>query len=104
MSNRTHDQANTVKSDSSYSTKSTPSLKEVINVLLTGKSLHHTDWTKSHGGEQHRLGLAVYSLRHKLGFMIECPRSKNHPQYSHYFILTSNLADARKHAEYHGLI
>lgn len=86
------------------STKSTPSAKAVINFLLTGQPLHHTDWTKAHGGEQHRLGLAVYYLRHKLKFVIECPRSTSHPLYGHYFILTSNLADARKLAEYHDLI
>lgn len=104
MNTRTPEQASTVKSRANHCTKSTPSAKAVINFLLTGQPLHHTDWTKTHDGEQHRLGLAVYYLRHKLKFVIECPRSTSHPLYGHYFILTSNLADARKLAEYHGLI
>jgi len=104
MKNRPNDQARTVKSNNNHSTKSTPSVKAVINYLLTGEPLHHTDWTKAHGGEQHRLGLAIYSLRHKYGFLIECPRKRNDPLYGHYHILKSNIAEARQLAEYHGLI
>lgn len=89
-----------------HSTRAVPSLRAVINKLITGEAVHHTDWTKAHEGEQHRLGLAIYKLRHKFGFahLIKCPRERNHPLSCHYFIMNSDLEEARKLARFHGLI
>lgn len=88
-----------------HSTKSTPSPKAVINELLLGTPIHHTDWTKTHGGEQHRLGLAIFKLRHKYGFgkLIQCPRGSDHPLKDHYFIAPSDLLVAIQIAKDKGL-
>lgn len=106
MKNRTNDQASTAKQNINHSTKSVPSLKAVMAWLLTGKPLHHTDWTKTHGGEQHRLGIAIHQLRHKYNFgkRIQCPKEKNHPLQYHYFVAPSDMAEVESIAKYHGFI
>jgi hypothetical protein len=104
MKNRAHDQARTVKSNYNHSTKSTPSVKAVINYLLTGKPLHHTDWTKAHEGEQHRLGITIHRLRHTYGFKKLITTHTSGPLKNHYQILGSDLQEAEIIARHHGLI
>ena len=83
--------------------KSVPALAEVLSLLLSGEVIHHQHIIKAHQGQQHRLGLAIHTLRHKFGFtMIQCPRQKDHPNRYHYFIAQSDLAKAQALAEYHG--
>ncbi len=105
MKNRPNDKERTAL-NANYSTKSVPSAKEVINLLLDGHSISHQAWITRHNGEQHRLGIAVFKLRKKYGFraFIECPRDKEHPLYCCYYIPKSKLAEARKLAMAKGLI
>ena len=88
------------------STKATPNIKEVLQILLTGKPLHHHDWIAEHDSQEHRLSETISRLRHRCGFkgLIQCPRGKTHPLANHYFIANSDLQPARKLAELHGLI
>lgn len=106
MKNRTTDKGNTVVSTHDHFSKSTPNSKDVINELLTGVPIHHTDWTKSHEGEQHRLGVTIHKLRHKYGFddLIQCPKHSSHPLRHHYFIASKDIDEARDIALKNGLL
>jgi hypothetical protein len=75
--------------------KSTPSLVEVINRLLSGESLHHQ--TLIDEGAGHRLGITIHALRegYEFGQLIQCPRCK-HPKQFHYFIDSKDLPKARE--------
>jgi hypothetical protein len=101
MNNRTRDQARTAnKSDINHSTKSMPSIADVLPRLLNGEKLHHQDF------EQHALRLTISDLRHKycFGNLIQCPRASNHPLKNHYFIATSDIDAARHLAKSIGFI
>lgn len=96
---------NDAASLASHSIKSVPSVVEVINILLTGESLHHQDIIKEHNGQQHRLGITIHRLRkrYRFGKIIQCPRG-NHPLKNRYFIQQSDLDEAWQIAEREGLV
>ncbi|CAN8140960.1 hypothetical protein THIOSC15_2640002 [uncultured Thiomicrorhabdus sp.] len=89
-----------------HSIKSVPNSVEVIKALLKGDVIHHSDWTKTHGGEQHRLGVTIHTLRHKhkFGDLIQCPKDKEHPKRFHYFIAPSDIPQATEIARQCGLL
>jgi hypothetical protein len=106
MKNRDIKNNTTVNNNDIHSTKSVPNLKEILALLLAGQAIDHQDVIKAHGGEQHRLGIAIHRLRHKHGFghLIQCPRGKSHPLQYKYFIAPSDISEALKLAAEQGLL
>jgi|GEM_PF-2710832 len=106
MENRNTTANVTAHNSEFHSTKSVPSIKEVLALLLAGKAIDHQDIIKAHNGNQHRLSIAIHRLRGKYGFrhLIQCPREKDHPLQYKYFIAPKDIPEAIKVASAQGLL